>query len=190
MKIKQYKNKIILVVVFLLLCGLAVYFSVQCFTVGTIISALGSIASLYAIIEALIRVRSIEQLNNEINQNVKLKIASINKKETTEQINKYIEVIARIQAFITLRNADAALLKIEELQLFLHNLQCNPTTTEDLKAEVSRHIRIVKQDSVILMAKESNEPFPKDADCKALNLHFENLHVTLMKYSQQIHFEK
>ena len=190
MKIRQYKNKILLVVIFVALCFLVVYFSIRCNTVGTIISALGSIASLYAIVEAFIKVKTIEQQNIEIKKSVEQKILAINKQETTEQINKYIEVIARIQAFINLRNADAALLKIEELQLFLHNVQCNPTTEDDVKKEITKHIRIIKQDSLVLRSRECNEPFPKDADCKSLNLHLENLHSALMKYSQQIHFDK
>lgn len=190
MKLGQYRNRICLIAAFIVLCVLAVYFSIKCITVGTIISALGSIASLYAIIEAIVKVKSIEQQNNEIKNAVDLKIATINKQETTEQINKYIEVIARIQSFINLRNADATLLKIEELQLFLHNIHCNPTTTKEFKEEVAKHIRTIQQDANILRTKESNESFPKDADCKTLNRHFGNLHATLMHYSQQIHFEK
>ena len=187
---KHGKFRIYLIVAFAVLCGLAVYFSLKCDMVGTIISVLGSIASLYAIIEALSKVKSIERQNNEIKEAVNRKITSINRQETTEQINKYIEVIARIQSFINFRNAEAALLKCEELQFFLHNIQCNPTTTDDIKEVVSKHIRVIKQDSLVLRSRESYEPFPQDADCRALNRHLEDLHMTLMKYSQQIHFEK
>lgn len=190
MKLGQYRNRICLIAAFVVLCGLAVYFSIKCNTIGTVISALGSIASLYAIIEALAKVKSIERQNNEIKDAVNQKITEINRQETSEQIQKYIEVIARIQSFINLRNADAALLKIEELQLFLHNIHCNPTTTKEFKEEITKHIRTIQQDANILRTKESNEPFPKDADCKTLNRHFGNLHATLMHHSQQIHFEK
>lgn len=190
MKLGQYRKRIYLIAVFVVLCGLAVYFSNKCDKIGAIISAVGSIASLYAIIEAFFKVKSIEQQNKEIKNAVDRKIATINKQETTEQINKYIEVIARIQSYVNLRNADAALLKIEELQLFLHNIHCNPTTTKEFKEDVAKHIRTIQQDANILRTKESNEPFPKDADCMTLNRHFGNLHATLMHYSQQIHFEK
>lgn len=190
MKLGQYRNSIFLTAAFVVICGLAIYFSLKSNIVGTIISALGSIASLYAIIETLTKVKSVERQNNEIKEAVNRKITAINRKETTEQINKYIEVIARIQSFINLRNAEAALLKFEELQLFLHNIQCNPTTTDEIKEVVSKHIRVIKQDSLVLRSRESNEPFPQDADCKSLNRHLEDLHMTLMKHSQQIHFEK
>lgn len=121
---------------------------------------------------------------------VNQKILAINRQETTEQINKYIEVIARIQSFINMRNADAALLKFEELQLFLHNIRYNPTTTDNIKESIAKHIRVIKQDSLVLRSRESNESFPRDADCKSLNRHLEDLHATLMQHSQQIHFEK
>ena len=82
------------------------------------------------------------------------------------------------------------LLKIEDLQFFLHNIQSNPTTTDEMKKDVSKHIRVIRQDSLVLRSREVNEPFPQDADCKILNSHLEDLHITLMKHSQQIHFEK
>lgn len=179
-----------LIFIFIVLCLLAVRYSLQCDTVGIIISSVGSIASLYAIIEAFVKVKSIETQNKEIKAAVSDRIIVINKKETAEQINKYIEVISRIQAFINLRNADAALLKIEELQLFLYNLQCNPTTSQDMKATLSKHIRILKQDAIVLLSKNQGEAFPIDADCKELNRNFEAIHDILMKYSQQIHFDK
>ena len=187
MKHRQFRFYLILL--FVVLCGLAVYCSLKCDVVGTIISALGSIASLYAITEALYKVKSIERQNKEIKEAVNQKIIAINRQETKEHINKYIEVISRIQSFINLRNADAALLKIEDLQFFLHNIQSNPTTTDEMKKDVSKHIRVIRQDSLVLRSREVNEPFPQDADCKILNSHLEDLHITLMKHSQQIHFE-
>lgn len=183
-------RKILLISVFVVLCLLAIFCSIKNNTVGTVISSVGSIASLYAIIEAFHKVKSIEKQNAEIKSAVDTKIVALNKLETTEQISKYIESIARIQAFINFRNADAALLKIEELQLFLHNIQCNPTTTDETKSDITKHIRTLKQDVIVLMSKEQNETFPQDADCKTLNRHFESLQELLMKYSQQIHFEK
>ena len=184
------KRKSILISVFIVLCLVAIYCSIKCNTIGTIISSLGSIASLYAIIEAFAKVKSIEKQNAEIKTAVETKIVALNKMETSEQISKYIEAISRIQSFINLRNADAALLKIEELQLFLHNIQCNPTTSEDTKMEITKYLRTLKQDVIVLMSKDINDTFPKEADCKTLNKHFETLHELLMKYSQQIHFEK
>lgn len=188
MKHRQFR--IYLILLFVILCGLAIYFSLKCDIAGTIISALGSIVSLYAIIEAFSKVKSIERQNNEIMEAVNQKIIAINRQETTEHINKYIEVISRIQSFINLRNADAALLKLDDLQIFLHNIQYNPTTTDEMKKVVSKHIRVIMQDSLVLRSRESNEPFPQDADCRILNKHLEDLHIALMKHSQQIHFEK
>lgn len=190
MKLNFFKNKWFLLAVFIVLCSLSVYCSIQCLTIGTIISILGSIASLFAIIEALIRMRTIEEQNREIKSAVESKIVFLNKQETTEQVNKYVEVISRIMSYIELRNAEAALLKIEELQIFLHNILCNPTTGEEAKKEVKRQHRIIKRDVLVLRDKNKLEPFPQEADPKELIKHFLQLRDMLVNYSQQIHFDK
>lgn len=184
------KKRWFLIVLFIVLCILAVYFSIKDNKLATILSTLGSIASLYAIIEALLKVKSIEAQNEEIKKAVESKVTSINKQETKEQISKYVEVIARIQTYIANRNAEAALLKIEELQIFLHNILCNPTSSEENKKALAKHQRTIKQDVLVLRDKTKSEQFPKDADCKELYKHFEALHDTLISYSQQIHFDK
>lgn len=185
-----FKNRWVQVSIFIILSASAVICSIKCLKIGTAISALGSIASLYAIIEALIRVKTIEEQNVQIKDAVDSKITSLNKQETTEQINKYIETIARILSYIEVRNAEAALLKIEELQFFLHNIQSNPTSTDDTRKTFSRYLKTIKQDALVLRDKNQFEQFPKDADCTQLNKHFEDLRDSLMSYSQQIHFDK
>lgn len=190
MKLNFLTNRWFLFVAFIILCASAVYFSIKCITIGTVISTLGSIASLYAIVEAIIRMRTIEEQNREIKKAVDDKIVFLNKQETTEQVNKYAEVISRIISYIELRNAEAALLKIEELQIFLHSIQCNPTTSEDAKKEITRLHKTIKSDVLVLRDKNQFEPFPKDADCKELTKHFVQLQDLLVKYSQQIHFDK
>lgn len=52
----QNRRRITLITAFLVIFSLAVYFSLKCDTAGIIISTLGSIASLYAIIEAITKV--------------------------------------------------------------------------------------------------------------------------------------
>lgn len=180
----------LLIVIFVILCVLAVVFSIKCIFVGTIISILGSIASLYTIIETLNRVKSIEEQNTEIKEAVNNTVSKAHKQETTEQINKYIEVIARIISYIEVRNAEAALLKIEELQVFLHNVQYNPTTDAEVKKMLDKQHKTMNRDILILRDKNHHEPFPKDADSKELTKHFESLRCTLLNYSQQIHFDK
>lgn len=168
----------------------AVIFSLKSQTIGTIISSLGSIASLYAIIEAIISVKSIEEQNNQIQQAIENKIGIINKQETSELINKYVEVLSRVQDYITQRNAEAAIIKIEEVQSFLHNLQSNPTTPPEVKMALSKHIKYMNKDVAVLRNRNHNEQFPKDVDCKVLITNLGALHETLMDYSQKIHFEK
>lgn len=178
------------ILLFIIFAVSAVIFSLNNQNVGAIISALGSIASLYAIIEAFISVKSIEKQNKQIQTAIENKIGIINKHETSELINKYIEVLSRVQDYITQRNAEAAIIKIEEVQSFLYNLQSNPTTPPELKMAISKHIRNTKKDVAVLRNRDSREKFPRDVDCKVMIANFGALHDTLMNYSQKIHFEK
>ena len=59
-------HKILLYLVFVLLTSVALFFSFKYETVGTTLSILGSIASLYAIIEALVRIKSITEETKSI----------------------------------------------------------------------------------------------------------------------------
>lgn len=178
------------ILLFIIFAVLAVIFSLNNKKVSAIISSLGSIASLYAIIEALISVKSIEDQNNQIQKAIESKVGIINKQETSELINKYIEVLSRVQDYITQRNAEAAIIKIEEVQSFLHNLQSNPSTPPEVKMALSKHIKYMNKDVAVLRNRNHNEQFPKDVDCKVLITNLGALHETLMDYSQKIHFEK
>lgn len=188
--ILHYLKRKWLLIPFIILCIFSVICSIKCLLIGTIISILGSIASLYTLIEALNQVKTIEKQNAEIRKAIDATICKANKQETTEQINKYIEVIARIISYIEVRNAEAALLKIEELQVFMHNVQHNPTTDQEAKKLLAKQHKTMIRDVLVLRDKNQNEPFPKDADSKELTKHFENLRDTLLHYSQQIHFNQ
>ena len=59
-------NKILLIFVFILLALAALFFSLKYQEIGTMMSALGSIASLYAIIEALARVKTLKDETADI----------------------------------------------------------------------------------------------------------------------------
>lgn len=186
--IKYLEVKWRLIALFVVLTIASIFFSIKCETMGTIISAIGSIVSVCAIIHALVKFQSVETQTKEINAALNANLAALNKKETTELVNKYVEVIGRIQHFITLRHADAAVLKIEELQVFLQNILCNPTVQDDVKATIRKQYRKLSSDATLLRQKSPNDPFPQDADCMELSKHFEALRDTLIYLSQNIHF--
>lgn len=78
-------HKVLLILGFVLLVVAAVFFSVKCQKVGTVLSVLGSIASLYAIIEALVRIKTIKEETRDIKQALNIKVESMNRKETTAE---------------------------------------------------------------------------------------------------------
>ena len=181
-------HKILLVGGFILLLVAAILYSVKCQTVGTVLSVMGSIASLYAIIVALFRIKSIKKETKDIKQALSTKIESLNRKETTEQINKHIEVISRIQGYINARNHEAAVILMEQLLVFLQSLKCNPTTDSSDKVEIAKIIKLLKMDLSNIRYESGLRPDDTGLNYKLLTKHFTDMEDFLTPVSQQNHF--
>lgn len=167
----------------------AIFFSYKHNKVGSVLSVAGSIASLYAIIISLYEVKSIQEETENIKKAVEDKTALVNKQETCEQINKHVETINMIVRYVRNYNAEAALIKIESLQVFYHSLQNNPTTTEDVKSMIAKHQRSLKMDIDVLRELQQCSNAEK-LDTKILTRHLDEAKDTLMKISQKIHFDR
>ena len=74
------ENKRILICGFVLLAVAALFFSFKCPKIGTALSALGSMASLYAIIGALARVKSLKDETHDIKEALNENIETLNLK--------------------------------------------------------------------------------------------------------------
>ena len=182
-------KKLLLTILFAIVLLASVYFAYKHNKVGTILSAAGSIASLYAIIISLFEVKSIQEETENIKKAVENKTTLINKQETCEQINKHIETINMIVRFVSNYNADAALIKIESLQVFYHSLLNNPTTSDDVKKMITKHQRALKMDIDVLRELQQGSNAEK-LDTKILTHHLDEAKDTLMMISQQIHFDR
>jgi hypothetical protein len=181
-------HKHVLVGGFVLLAGAAVFFSLRCQTVGTVLSVLGSIASLYAIIEALVHIKSIKDETQSIKNALSEKIATMNLKETTEQINKHIEIVSRIPGFIGARNHDASVILMEQMLVFLQSLKCNPTTDSSDVKEIQKYIKVLKIDLNNVRVESAMGPNGAGLNYSLLTKHFTELEGYLTQVSQQNHF--
>ena len=177
-----------LIVGFVLLAIASLFFSIKWQIAGTILSALGSIASLYAIIEALAKVKSLKDETHSIKVALDDKIGSMNLKETTEQINKNIQIIARIQGYINAREHEAAILLMEQLLVFLQSLSCNPTTEESVVEDLKKYNKQLKID-LNNVRIENSTPAGAGLKYNLLITHFTELENYLTLVSQQNHFK-
>lgn len=182
-------HKYLLIGGFVLLTGAAVFFSLKCQTVGTILSVLGSIASLYAIIEALVRIKSIKDETQSIKEALSDKIASMNLKETTEQINKHIEVVSRIHGYIGARNHEASVILMEQMLVFLQSLKCNPSTEPSDVDTIQKFIKQLKIDLNNVRIECALGPKGVGLNYVSLTKHFTELEDFLTQVSQQNHFK-
>lgn len=181
-------HKILLYLVFVLLTSVALFFSFKYETVGTTLSILGSIASLYAIIEALVRIKSITEETKSIKEALSDKIEAMNLNETTEQINKHIEVISRIHSYIGRRNHDAVVILMEQLLVFLRSLNCNPTTKQSDVEEIQRFLKLLKVDLNNVRIITGDNLTDTRLNYKLLTKHFTDLEDFLTQVSLKNHF--
>ena len=177
-----------LILGFVLLAISALLFSLKWQIAGTILSALGSIASLYAIIEALARVKSLKDETRSIKMALDEKIDSMNLKETSEQINKNIQIIDRIQGYINARELEAAILLMEQLLVFIQSLSCNPTTDESVVDDLKKYNKQLKIDLNNVRIEKST-PAGTGLKYNLLITHFTELENYLALVSQQNHFK-
>ena len=185
------EDRRILIGGFILLAVAALFFSLKYETAGTVLSVLGSIASLYAIVEALFRIKTIKEETHTIQTALNQKVHSLNLKETTEQINKKIQIVSRIQDFISIRNHEAAVVLMEQLLVFLQSLKCNPTTEAEVANEIQKYIKILNSDirnlrAVFGLRVDVDEPGVK---YPLITKHFTDLEEYLTSVSQQNHFK-
>ena len=178
-----------LILLFLALAALAVHFSMNDDKTGTAISVVGSVASIYAIIEALVKVKTLSKHTKEIEIAVKSKERESNKKETAEHKKQQVEVINRVQQYIDVNNAEAAILKMEEVKAFLFSIKNNPTTPSKYQKSIPLILNTLNSDILSLRNRESNEAFPSNIDRRQLNKNFSEIQNILSDMSQQIHFD-
>ncbi len=112
----------------------------------------------------------------------------MNRKETTEQINKHIEVISRIQGYISARNHEATVILMEQLMVFLQSLKCNPTTDSSDKVEIAKIIKLLKMDLNNVRYESGMRPDGTGLNYKLLTKHFTDMEDFLTQVSQQNHF--
>lgn len=178
-----------IILAFVLLALAALFFSLKWPVAGTILSALGSIASLYAIIEAFVRIKSIDEETHSIKTALDKKVTSLNLKETTEQINKNIQIVSRILDFIKIRNHEAAVVLMEQLLVFLQSLKCNPTTTAEVVNEIQKYIKALNSDMRNLRLVFGDTAVSESVNYTQLTKHFTDLEDYLTFISQQNHFK-
>ena len=117
------------------------------------------------------------------------KIETLNQRETTEQINKNIQVVARIQGYITRREHEAAIILMEQLLGFLQSLNCNPTTEDAVIKTLKEYIKRLKMDINNVRVEVADEINGTGLNYKQLTKNFTDLEDYLTYISQQNHFK-
>lgn len=95
--------------------------------VGTIISVIGSMASIYAIIETIIRIASISQKQEKIRQEINKKVIFLDKREAIMDISQHAEICSDAINMLRVENIEATLIHLEKLNQFVIQIKNIPS---------------------------------------------------------------
>ena len=87
--------------------------------VGTIISVIGSMASIYAIVETILRITSISQKQEKIREEINKKVFFLDKRESIMDISQHAEICSDAINMLRAENIEATLIHLEKLNQFV-----------------------------------------------------------------------
>lgn len=112
--------------------------------VGTIISIVGSAASIYAIFETFVKIKTVSQEQDKIRKEILDKVSFLDKRETMERIAQHLEICTSSINMLRADNIEASLIHIDKLNQFILELMSVPalnlSTDRDLKKYSSRMV--------------------------------------------------
>ena len=95
--------------------------------VGTIISVIGSMASIYAIVETILRITSISQKQEKIREEINKKVIFLDKRESIMDISQHAEICSDAINMLRAENIEATLIHLEKLNQFVIQIKTIPS---------------------------------------------------------------
>lgn len=112
--------------------------------VGTIISIVGSAASIYAIFETFVKIKTVSQEQDKIRKEILDKVSFLDKREMMESVAQHLEICTSGINMLRADNIEASLIHIDKLNQFILELMSVPAlnlgTDMELKKYSSRMV--------------------------------------------------
>lgn len=112
--------------------------------IGTIISIVGSVASIYAIGETFVKIKTMSQEQEKIRKEILDKVSFLDKREMMESVAQHLEICTSSINMLRADNIEASLIHIDKLNQFILELMSVPalnlSTDRDLKKYSSRMV--------------------------------------------------
>ncbi len=110
------------------------------------ISGLGSVASIYAIIIALVEIRTVKKTTRETKKAVEKKLDEINNFLSYAEVEKHLEKCTSIAPYLQGEQYEAAALRLEELKKILLEIKNNKAFTEKSDYEITQMVMRIGSD--------------------------------------------
>lgn len=112
--------------------------------IGTIISIVGSVASIYAIGETFVKIKTMSQEQEKIRKEILDKVSFLDKREMMESVAQHLEICTSGINMLRADNIEASLIHIDKLNQFILELMSVPalnlSSDIDLKKYSSRMV--------------------------------------------------
>lgn len=117
------------------------------------ISGFGSIASIYAIIVAIIELKSVKKTTEETKAAVNNRLKEINHFLSYADVERHVEMCASITPYLQGVQYEAAALRLEELKKILLEIKNNKAFTEKSSYDISQMVARIGTDITALRSK-------------------------------------
>lgn len=107
--------------------------------IGTIISIVGSVASIYAILETFVKIKTMSQEQDKIRKEILDKVSFLDKRETMESIAQHLEICTSSINMLRSDNIEASLIHIDKLNQFILELMSVPSLNLSSDMELKKY---------------------------------------------------
>lgn len=189
---ENHKKRIFYTFFALIVTAIALFFSLRetgCKQiVGTVLSVVGSMASIYGIIEAILKIRSVAEEQKSIKLVVETKIETLDKQSIGMTLSQHVEMCNYVIMMLQKDNAEASVIYLNALRDFFMELEAIPVLALKGDTEIKRKQNMLKSDLSKLRSVRTMSDLDMETKNKMIN-NLENLQEYLCRFSKQLKYE-
>lgn len=189
---ENHKKRIFYTFFALIVTAIALFFSLRetgCKQiVGTVLSVVGSMASIYGIIEAILKIRSVAEEQKSIKLAVETKIETLDKQSIGMTLSQHVEMCNHVIMMLQKDNAEASVIYLNALRDFFMELEAIPVLALKGDAEIRRKQNMLKSDLSKLRSVRTMSDLDMETKNKMIN-NLSNLQEYLCRFSKQLKYE-
>lgn len=169
--------------VFIAICTLYYVYNEDKSTIVAYISVVGSIASIYAIIIAVMELKTVKQSAEATKKAVEQKMENVNQLLTFAEVEKHLQICSSINVSLKTNQYEAVALKLEELKKILLEIKNNRSISDKDTAKIQSLVMKLGSDITAVRDKWSKI---NDFDSTLLLTHVNEVSTCLQDISTKL----